>query len=37
LYFYTDVFTLSADGKTLVDDGLPVAANEPSKAVYERQ
>jgi hypothetical protein len=35
--YYTDVFTLSADGKTLTDDGLPVAANEPSKGVYERQ
>jgi hypothetical protein len=35
--FSTDVFTLSADGKTLTDDGMPVAANEPSKAVYERQ
>lgn len=35
--FYVDVMMLSADGKTLVDDGLPVAANEPSKLVYERQ
>ncbi len=35
--FYTDVFTLSADGQTLTDDGLPLSANEPSKALYERQ
>lgn len=35
--FYTDVFTLSADGKTLVDEGLPVSVSEPSKAIYERQ
>jgi hypothetical protein len=35
--FYTDVFTLSTDGKTLTDDGTPVAVKEPVKAVYERQ
>ncbi len=35
--YYTDVLTLSADGKTLTDEGMPVATNEPSKAVYERQ
>src|SRR5262245_19156949 len=35
--FYVDVFTLSSDGKTLTDDGNPVAAKEPVKAVYERQ
>jgi len=35
--FYVDVLTLSADGKTLTDDGSPVAAKEPVKAVYERQ
>jgi hypothetical protein len=35
--YYTDVFTLSADGKTLTDEGMPTAANEPSKLVYERQ
>jgi len=34
---YVDVFTLSSDGKTLTDDGNPVAAKEPVKAVYERQ
>jgi hypothetical protein len=35
--FYVDVLTLSADGKTLTDDGNPVAVKEPVKAVYERQ
>jgi hypothetical protein len=35
--FYLDVLTLSDDGKTLTDDGNPVSANEPSKAVYLRQ
>jgi len=35
--FYVDVLTLSADGKTLTDDGSPVAAKEPVKAVFERQ
>jgi hypothetical protein len=35
--FYVDVITLSADGKTLTDDGNPVAVKEPVKAVYERQ
>jgi len=35
--FYVDVFTLSADGKTLIDEGNPVAVKEPIKAVYERQ
>jgi hypothetical protein len=35
--FYVDVLTLSADGKTLIDEGNPVAAKEPVKAVYERQ
>jgi hypothetical protein len=35
--FYVDVLTLSPDGKTLTDDGNPVAAKEPVKAVYERQ
>ncbi|MEN3339941.1 MAG: hypothetical protein V7647_3617 [Acidobacteriota bacterium] len=35
--FYTDVLTLSTDGKTLTDDGMPASANEPSKAVYEKQ
>jgi hypothetical protein len=35
--FYVDVLTLSADGKTLIDEGNPVAVKEPIKAVYERQ
>ena len=35
--FYTDVLTLSEDGKTLTDDGNPVAANEPIRAIYERE
>lgn len=35
--FYTDVLTLSNDGKMLTDDGTPVAVKEPVKAVYERQ
>lgn len=35
--FYVDVLTLSADGKTLTDEGNAVAVKEPVKAVYERQ
>ncbi len=35
--FYVDVLTLSADGKTLTDNGKPTAVNEPVTAVYERQ
>jgi hypothetical protein len=35
--FYVEVLTLSADGKTLTDDGTPVSAKEPTKAVYEKQ
>jgi hypothetical protein len=35
--FYLDVLTLSNDGKTLTDEGNPVSAKEPIKAVYERQ
>jgi hypothetical protein len=35
--YYVDVYTLSADGRTLTDDGNPVSMNEPIKAVYERQ
>lgn len=35
--FYVDVLTLSTDGKTLTDNGNPVAVKEPVKAVYERQ
>jgi hypothetical protein len=36
--FYVDVFTVSADGKTLTDKGTPVnAKEETTKAVYDRQ
>ena len=35
--FYVDVMTVSADGKTLTDDGNAAAVNEPIKAVYDRQ
>jgi hypothetical protein len=35
--FYVDVITVSADGKTLTDDGNPISVNEPVKAVYDRQ
>jgi hypothetical protein len=34
---YVDVFTLSADGNTLTDDGNGVSVNEPVKAIFERQ
>jgi hypothetical protein len=34
---YVETLTLSADGKTLTDDGNAVSANEPIKAIYERQ
>ena len=35
--FYIDVFTVSADGKTLTDEGNAVSVNEPIKGLYERQ
>ena len=35
--FYVEVLTLSADGKTLIDDANPVSVKEPTKAVYEKQ
>jgi hypothetical protein len=36
--FYQDVYTVSADGKTLTDEGTPLnAKTETVKAVYERQ
>jgi hypothetical protein len=35
--FYTDVFTLSPDGKVLTDEGNSVSVNEPVKAVFDRQ
>jgi hypothetical protein len=34
---YIDTFTVSPDGKTLTDDGTPVSAKEPTKAVFDRQ
>ena len=34
---YVDTFTVSADGKTLTDDGTPVAVKELIKGVYDRQ
>ena len=34
---YVDTYTVSADGKTLTDDGSPLSAKEPIKAVYDRQ
>ena len=33
----TDIFTVSADGKTLTDVSTPVAVHEPQTYVYERQ
>src|SRR5882724_3688059 len=35
--FYVDVYTLSADGKTLTDDGMATATNENTKSVFDRQ
>ncbi|MEO8070865.1 MAG: hypothetical protein ABI652_05650 [Acidobacteriota bacterium] len=36
--YYQDVFTVSADGKTLTDEGTPLNAKaETVKAVYDRQ
>ena len=35
--FYVEVLTLSADGKTLTDDGNAVSVKEPTKAIYEKQ
>lgn len=34
---YLDTYTASADGKTLTDDGSPLSAKEPTKAVFDRQ
>jgi len=34
---YVDTFSVSADGKTLTDDGTPITAREPIKAVFDRQ
>jgi hypothetical protein len=36
--YYRDVYTVSADGKTLTDDGTPMnAQSEATKIVYDRQ
>jgi hypothetical protein len=35
--FYVDVLALTADGKTLIDDGSPTAVKESITAVYEHQ
>jgi hypothetical protein len=34
---YVDTFTVSADGKTLTDDGTPTSRKELTKVVYDRQ
>jgi hypothetical protein len=34
---YVDTYTVSADGKTLTDEGTPVSRKEMTKAVYDRQ
>jgi hypothetical protein len=34
---YVDTFTLSADGKTLTDDGTLISALESTKALFDRQ
>jgi hypothetical protein len=34
---HVDNFALSADGKTLTDEGNAASVNEPVKLVYERQ
>jgi len=35
--FAEDVYTISADGKTLTDDGTAAATNEKTKSVFDRQ
>jgi hypothetical protein len=35
--FAVDVYTLSADGKSLTDDSTATATNEKTKSVYDRQ
>ncbi len=35
--FYVDVMTLSADGRTLTDEGNAISVNEPVKTVSDRQ
>ena len=34
---FTDIFTVSANGKVLTDEGNAVSVNEPTKAIYERE
>jgi len=34
--YYTDLFVISSDGKTLTDNGNSVAVDEPVKSVYEK-
>jgi hypothetical protein len=35
--FTEEVYTLSADGKTLTDESTAIATGEKTKAVFERQ
>jgi hypothetical protein len=35
--FFTDVFSVSADGKVLTDIGTPVATKKPAKVIFDRQ
>ena len=35
--FSVDVYTISADGKTLTDDSTTTATNEKTKSVFDRQ
>ena len=35
--FAEDVYSISADGKTLTDDGTATATNEKTKSVFDRQ
>lgn len=34
--YYIDVYTVSADGKTLIDEGTALSNNEKTKSIYER-
>lgn len=35
--FFTDVFSVSADGKVLTDLGTPASTKRPSKVIFDRQ
>ena len=35
--FFTDVYTVSADGKVLTDTGTPAATKKPVKTIFDRQ